>query len=100
MDVAHLMKQRVIKLSTKYLTGEKLDALIEVLLKSTVLEKLHLLYCNINLADGKFTNALAENKSLRVLDLIGNKIGVEGAKRLANALKVNSSLVTLHLGGQ
>ena len=43
----------------------------------------------LTFADGKFADAPAHNRSLEDLILGRNKIGIEGEKRLADALKVN-----------
>merc|ERR1712087_438281 len=63
------------------------------------IEELNLSDNEINLADRKFTNALAQNGSLQVLCLSHNKIGPEGGKWLANALKVNKTVRKLVLDG-
>ena len=48
---------------------DNLDGLIKVIQESKVLEELDLSDNGITLADGKFTDALAKNKTLRVLNL-------------------------------
>ena len=69
--------------------------------KSEVLAVLDLRDNHITLADGKFTNALATNQTLKKLTLdsnkIWNKVGGEGAKHLAEALKVNTTLKEIEL---
>ncbi|KAG9069808.1 hypothetical protein KI688_009133 [Linnemannia hyalina] len=46
---------------------------------------------------GILAEALKTNSTLTTLDLGGNSIGFDGAKALAEALKTNSTLATLHL---
>ena len=43
--------------------------------------------------------ALVQNTTLRVVDLYNNNLGVEGAERIAEALKVNVTLERLNLDG-
>ena len=98
-----LVTEKVIRLGYKNrkaidFRDKDLDVLVEVLQKSDVLEELHLYGNRLTLADGKFTHALANNNTLRWLFLNDNKIGIEGAKRLADALKVNKTLKKLYLG--
>ncbi|KAL7524032.1 hypothetical protein ACHAWF_000790, partial [Thalassiosira exigua] len=52
---------------------------------------------SITLAEGQFVDALAKNQSLRLLNLSRNKIGDEGAKRLATALKDSKTLERMYL---
>ena len=51
----------------------------------------------ITLANGKFTNALANNRTLRILDLSCNRLGDEEGKLLAARLKANETLWTIGL---
>ncbi len=48
---------------------------------------------------GKIAEALKVNSSLKIIDLFYNKFGVEGTGKIAEALKVNSSLQSIYLGG-
>ena len=98
MKFDDLVTKKDIYLLGKHLRDEDLDVLVDVLQKSDVLEELSLINNQLTLADGKFTDALANNRSLKILWLDMNKIGDEGAKRLADALKVNDTLKRLHLG--
>jgi len=99
MNYQDLIKKEIIWLDDKELYDEDMGVLVKVVQESEVLEGLLLCSNHITLADGAFTSALAQNHTLRTLNLYNNKIGVEGAKCLAAALKVNSSLQQLHLGG-
>ena len=99
-----LVKQEIIDL-TGDLTGmglhdDDLDVIIKVLRdKDAVVKTLYLDGNNITLVDGKFTDALAKNNTLEVVNLNNNNIGVEGAKVLAEALKVNTTLERIYLDG-
>mmetsp|Transcript_5346 Transcript_5346/g.9457 ORF Transcript_5346/g.9457 Transcript_5346/m.9457 type:complete len:291 (+) Transcript_5346:119-991(+) len=100
MNFDDLVKRERIYLDDKDLhDGDSdIEVLIRVLQESEVLEVLLLCSNQITLSDGTFTDALAQNHTLRVLNLYNNKIGVEGATRLAEALKVNRTLQQIHLG--
>mmetsp|Transcript_23126 Transcript_23126/g.49951 ORF Transcript_23126/g.49951 Transcript_23126/m.49951 type:complete len:309 (+) Transcript_23126:102-1028(+) len=95
MKFADLVNKKIIDLSQKGLCDDNLDVLTKVLKKSKVLESLYLRDNQITLADGKFADALANNRTLRYLGLQSNKVGAEGAKRLADALKVNQTLLNI-----
>jgi len=97
MKFADLVNEKIINLTYKGLRDDDLDVLTEVLQKSKTLEKLFLSKNQITLADGKFANALANNCTLQVLTLSRNKIGAEGAKRLAAALRNNQTLQEIRL---
>ncbi|KAL9185900.1 hypothetical protein ACHAXT_003677 [Thalassiosira profunda] len=99
MDFDYLVQQKSINLLGKNLYDGDLDVLVKVLRESKVLEELWLDHNRITLADGKLTDALAENRTLRRLDLNSNATGNEGAKRLSDALKRNDSLHVIRLGG-
>ena len=47
----------------------------------------------------QIADALKVNHSLETLHLNSNNIGADGAKMIADSLKVNHSLKTLHLSG-
>jgi hypothetical protein len=47
---------------------------------------------------GKIAEALKVNSSLQRINLGSNKIGAEGAGKIPEALKVNSSLQSINLG--
>mmetsp|Transcript_1067 Transcript_1067/g.1866 ORF Transcript_1067/g.1866 Transcript_1067/m.1866 type:complete len:277 (+) Transcript_1067:65-895(+) len=92
-------KERIYLINKKLHDGDASHVVLTKVVRETeVLEVLLLCSNRITLADGTFTNALSHNKTLRVLNLYNNKIGIEGAKRLADALKVNQNLEQLHLG--
>lgn len=97
MKFDRLVKQKQINLGDQGLRDGDLDVLVKVLQKSKVLEQLSLYGNQITLADGKFTNALANNHTLRKLYLYNNKIGPEGAKKLEAVLKINETLQVLYL---
>ena len=98
MNFYDLVTKKTIDLWGKRLRDEELDVVIEVIRKSEVLEELGLIFNQLTLADGKFTDALAHNNTLNKLSLTFNNIGAEGAKRLADALKVSKTLKQLILG--
>ena len=98
MDFDLLIKRRRIDMSFQNLHDGNIGALVEVLEKSEVLEELNLWSNFIALTDDKFTSALAQSRTLRVLSLGSNQIACEGAKRLAESIKVNQSLQEIHLG--
>jgi len=98
LDFEFLIKRQRIDLSYQTLHDGNMGALVEVLEKSEVLEELNLWSNYIALTDDKFTNALAQSRTLRVLSLGSNQIACEGAKRLADSIKVNQSLQEIHLG--
>ncbi|KAL7547844.1 hypothetical protein ACHAWF_011112, partial [Thalassiosira exigua] len=89
MDFDRLVQQKKIDLNLRKLCNADLIVMTEVLRKSKVLETLCLWRNSITLAEGQFADALAQNQSLRYLNMGRNKIGDEGAKRLATAVKEN-----------
>ena len=93
----NLTEKEEIHLRTKDLRNEDLDVVTKVLQKSDVLKKIDLWNNWIALVDGKFTDALANNHTLRILDLTCNDISAEGTKRLATALKANQTLQVISL---
>jgi len=97
MEFDNLINATKINLSCKNLRDDDLAVIIALLQESKVLQELWLGGNRINLADGKFTDALANNRTLRVLVLGKNQIETEGMKQLANALKVNQTLQGIHL---
>jgi Ran GTPase-activating protein (RanGAP) involved in mRNA processing and transport len=78
----------IMRCNNKALRDENLDEIIKELETSSVLREVYLQQNQISLADGRFMAALASNTSLLKINLHGNKIGDEGARRLASALKV------------
>jgi hypothetical protein len=54
-----------------------IEVLAEVLEKSTIVTEIDLMLNHLTLSDDKFTDALAMNESLKILNLYNNKIGVE-----------------------
>ena len=99
MKIDDLVRKEDIDLEYKNLRDKDLDVLVDVLRKSKVLEELDLYKNQLTLADGKFTDALANKNTLKSLDLSCNHIGAEGVERLADALKVNNTLKKLTLYG-
>ena len=97
MNFDDLVTEKTIQLWYRRLHDEDLDVLVDVLRKSKVLEELHLRDNQLTLVDGKFTDALAHNITLKYLYFYYNKIGAAGAKRLADALTVNKTLKQLYL---
>ena len=103
MNFADLVKMKEVKkddISRYMMNDGHLDVPTKLLQHSTVLEKLSLYDSRLALDyDRKFTDALATNSTLRILDLSGNLIGDEGADRLSDALKVNTTLqkICLHV---
>ena len=76
-----LVKQEVINLDQKKLDDDDFEAIKNVLQasKHAAVKELRLSGTNnITLADGKFTNALANNNTLGTLSISHNNIGVEG----------------------
>jgi len=98
MDFECLVEKKKIDLSYNNLHDGNIEILVEVLGKSEVLEELNLWSNFIALSDDKFTDALAQSRTLRVLSLGSNQIACEGMKRLADSVKVNTSLQEIHLG--
>ena len=72
-----LVNKKKIVLTCKNLHDGDIEVLAEVLEKSTVVEEMNLMMNQITLSDDTFTDALARNKSLKVLNLYENKIGAE-----------------------
>ena len=98
LNFDELVKQEIIDLSGKSLDDEDLEVIIKVLHdKNSAVKKLYLIGNGITLADGKFTDALANNNTVEEIHLINNKIGAEGAKCLAEALAKNNTLKVLYL---
>jgi len=97
MDYAKLVKRKEIILDYNGLWDDDLDVIIKVLKDTTVLQELRLKFNEITLSSGKFAEALAYNRTVRVLHLCENNIGSLGAKQIANALRVNGTLTTLYL---
>jgi acylphosphatase len=77
MEFDSLVNKKKIVLTCKNLQDGDIKVLAEVLEKSTAVEEMNLMMNQITLSDDKFTDALARNKSLKVLNLYGNKIGAE-----------------------
>mmetsp|Transcript_32153 Transcript_32153/g.68459 ORF Transcript_32153/g.68459 Transcript_32153/m.68459 type:complete len:437 (-) Transcript_32153:120-1430(-) len=99
MNFAELIQKRQVFLDGNGLGDDDLDVLAEVLQKSEILEDLYLQNNQIAFLDPRFADALARNRTLRVLNLCENQIGGEGAKLLARAVKANDALRQLHLNG-
>jgi acylphosphatase len=77
MEFDSLVNKKKIVLTCKNLHDGDIEVLAEVLEKSTVVEEMNLMMNQITLSDDTFTDALARNKSLKVLNLYENKIGAE-----------------------
>lgn len=92
-----LVLRKEIVLDYNGLWDDDLDPVINVLKNSKVIEELRLKYNEVTLSSGKFAEALAYNRTLRVLDVCDNNIGSLGAKQIANALRVNRSLQELYI---
>ena len=91
MNLQSLVKEKKVLLAGKGLQdGDDTEVLAQVL-REGVVEELNLMCNRIALVDDNFTDALAQNSSLKVLNLYGNHVG--------NALKVNTSLQQLFLEG-
>mmetsp|Transcript_21645 Transcript_21645/g.32887 ORF Transcript_21645/g.32887 Transcript_21645/m.32887 type:complete len:251 (+) Transcript_21645:90-842(+) len=97
MDYNKLVTRKEIILDYNGLWDDDLDVIIKVLKDTQVLEELRLKFNEITLSSGKFAEALAYNRTLRVLHLDENNIGSLGAKQIANALRVNRTLHSLYL---
>ena len=99
LNFDELVKQEIIDLSGKSLDDEDLEVIIKVLHdKNSAVKKLYLIGNGITLADGKFTDALANNNTVEEIHLINNKIGAEGASNLADALILNETIQHISLG--
>merc|ERR1719203_511555 len=98
MDFENLVKEKKIVLVGKELWDGNIEVLVRVLQKDVV-EELNLMCNRIALSNDKFTDALAQNSSLKVLNLYNNQVDGAGATRLAAALKVNTCLQQLFLEG-
>lgn len=95
-----LIKQKHIDLSHKGLNDDDLDVLYKVIEESTVLEWLDLSDNNLTLDDGVLTDAVANNATIKVLNLTNNNIGLQGIKLFADVLKKeNTTLKGLSLAG-
>jgi hypothetical protein len=77
MKFDSLVNKKKIVLTCKNLQDGDIEVLAEVLEKSTAVEEINLMLNQITLSDDKFTDALARNKSLKILNLYDNKIGVK-----------------------
>jgi hypothetical protein len=78
MDFDSLINETKISFSCKDLKDDDIvEILAEVLEKSSVVTEIDLMLNQLTLSDDIFTDALAMNKSLKVLNLYNNKIGVE-----------------------
>jgi Ran GTPase-activating protein (RanGAP) involved in mRNA processing and transport len=97
--VANASELRTLNLSQNKLDAEDARALAPALMKTTaVLTKLSLWGNNIGSDGAKaIAEALKVNAVVTTLDLGRNKIGDEGAKAIAEALKVNAVVTTLYL---
>lgn len=99
MDFNDLVVKKEIVLRDMGLCDSDLDLICEVISESQVVEELILSSNRLTLGSEKFADALAHNKTLRVLHLDQNRISAEGIKRLAAVLKVNESLQKIVLDG-
>ena len=88
-----------IVLSSNKIKDEGAIALGEALKTNTTLKELELLNCEIGVAGGKsLAAALSEGSAmLTSLNLQNNGLGPEGAKALADALRVNAVLKSINL---
>mmetsp|Transcript_12111 Transcript_12111/g.25801 ORF Transcript_12111/g.25801 Transcript_12111/m.25801 type:complete len:452 (-) Transcript_12111:205-1560(-) len=99
MDFNQFMHKKKVVLVGKDLQDADIKGLADVLRESEVVEDINLMCNRITFADDTFTDALAQNRTLKVLSLYNNQVGAEGAKRLAAAIKVNQTLEQLLLEG-
>ena len=83
MDFDDLVTKKCIDIMGFNLHDSEIDVLNEVIKKSKVLEVLLL-------ANGRFTDALAKNCTLRTLNLHSNQISNEGAKQLATESRLTN----------
>ena len=90
MDFGDLVTKKCIDLMGFNLHDSEIDVLNEVIKKSKVLEVLLLCNNNLTLANGRFTDALAKNCTLRTLNLHSNQISNEGAKQLATESRLTN----------
>ena len=95
---ASLLTHEGISYEGKDYRDNNIGTLISVLQESTKLQRLNLVSNKLTLADGKLSNALANNHTIKKMWLNSNNIGVEGARKLANALRVNTSIQEIDLG--
>ena len=88
----------LLRLSGAKLSGEDVDALVELLKHNSILTTLYLKDCDLDAAAGMaIAAALTDNLALTSLDLRDNNINVGGAKAFAAALGVNRTLTDLDL---
>ena len=98
LNFDELVKKETINLYGKGLDDGDLDVIIKILRdKDAAVKVLKLSVNNITLEDGKFTDALSNNNTLKELRLHNNAIGTEGTKCLATALTNNKTLKVLDL---
>jgi hypothetical protein len=99
-NVAILAREREIGIEgpTAY-TDENLDILAEVIRKTTSLEELVFKKgTGIAIQHDKVIDALANNRTLKTLNLWASYFGDEGAKTVATILKENSTIQSVSLG--
>lgn len=89
LNLAKLEKKGKIDLEHMSLSADEFEALAKLIEESKDLEELHLWNIRITLVD--------ENRTLRSQNQGKKKIGNQGAKRLADALKVNQSIQVVGL---
>ena len=96
-----LTKQKVINLEGNDLSNDGIAIINQVLLhKGTAVRELKLDGNRLTLRQ-QFANAIAQNRTLRVLSIRNNMIDVKGARFLADALETNKNLnlQEMYLGG-
>ena len=88
----------LLRLSGKDLSGDDVDALVDLIKHNSILTQLDLRRCDIDVAGGvAIAAAVTDNKALTSLDLSDNNINVGGAQAFGAALEVNRTLITLDL---
>lgn len=98
--VKDLNQEREIRLEKRNLKDADIETTLTQILKdSKSLEILSLHENHLTLANGELTSGVAASTTLQELDVGDNQINVEGAERLAEAMKENKLLTTLRLVG-
>ena len=88
---------KCLSLRNNDIEAEGAERLARALQANNTLKALYLKGNQVNLRDNKFTDALTENRTLKILELDDSKIDDEGAERLATALTANNTLKTIGL---
>jgi len=97
MNFDKLVKRDWFDLHGRAFNDDDIDVHIKAIEQSTVLEMLYLNNNKLTLVDGKLITAIANNTTLKFLQLEGNDIGLDEIKHLADVLKTNNTLEELNL---